>query len=427
MTVTIMPGKIAGKISAIPSKSHLHRLLIYAALADKETKILCANTEAEDIKATIGCLEALGAEIKRQKEGFIVKPVDREYLQGKSGKTVILPCMESGSTLRFMLPVVCALGVNGAFHMEGRLPKRPMAPLDAQLQNHGIKLWNDTPEILCCKGQLTAGEYELPGDVSSQYITGLLMALPLLTGCSCLTVTGTLESADYINMTLEAAEVFGCKPNINQNIYNINWINRFVSIGEVSVEGDWSNGAFWLCGGAMPGGDIQMCGLKKDSSQGDKAVSAVLSQMKANVNWKEDTLHVSEGERNQVEIDARATPDLIPVLAAVAALGEGTTFVKNAARLRLKESDRLLSTAKTLTALGADVEETEDGLKINGKPKLKGGTVDAFGDHRIAMTAAIASAGCTEPVTVTGAQAVNKSYPAFWDDLAFLGKEIKVH
>ena len=430
MTVSIMPGKIAGSISAIPSKSHLHRLLIYAALSDKETQLLCAETEALDIKATIGCLTALGAFIERQKEGFKVKPINFDYLQdkSKSSEALVLPCKESGSTLRFMLPIANALGIFGAFHMEGRLPERPMAPLDGQLKNHGISLWRDTPEILYCKGKLTAGDYQLPGDISSQYISGLLMALPLLDNSSSLTVTEPLESADYIAMTLETAGIFGSKPLIKQSQNQIQYEiqgKRFTSPGQAEVEGDWSNGAFWLCAGAMPGGDIKIRGLKKDSSQGDKELSTILSQMGAGVSWQSDILHVSEKERNHIEIDARAIPDLIPVLAAVAALGNGTTIIRNAARLRLKESDRLLSTANTLSALGADIEETEDGLKIKGKPKLKGGTVDAYGDHRIPMMAAIASAGCTEPVTVTGAQAVNKSYPAFWDDLVSLGKDIK--
>jgi len=336
--------------------------------------------------------------------------------------------------LRFMLPVVCALSVRGTFQMKGRLPQRPMAPLDAQLEGHGIHLWRSEPDLLCCEGKLSPGEYRLPGDISSQYITGLLMALPLLDGSSSLTVTQPIESEDYISMTLEVAESFGQKPKVtylgsqppHDIRYDIQGAGAFTSPDRLAAEGDWSNGAFWLCAGAMPGGDIKLRGLKKDSRQGDREVCDILARMGAQANWENDTLYVKEGERRGTEIDVRAIPDLGPVLAAVAAAGTGTTVIKNASRLRLKESDRLYATTRTLTILGADVKETEDTLVINGRPRLKGGVVDAFGDHRIAMMAAIASAACTEPVTVTGAEAVNKSYPAFWKDLAALGKNVKL-
>jgi len=432
MTVTIMPGKISGSVAAIPSKSHLHRLLICAALADKETFITCAETDAEDIKATIGCLTALGAAAERREGGFAITPVKRN--SAHVGE-VFLPCMESGSTLRFMLPVVCALGVRGTFQMKGRLPQRPMAQLEAQLESHGIRLWRGEADLLRCEGRLSPGEYLLPGNISSQYISGLLMALPLLDSASTLTVTHPVESADYISMTLEALESFGggisppVRPSENTR-YEIQGIGEFKSPGSLAAEGDWSNAAFWLCAGAMPGGGIELSGLKKDSLQGDREVCAILEQMGAEVTWENsatgETLHIKEGLRRGAEIDVRAIPDLGPVLAAVAAAATGTTVIKNASRLRLKESDRLYATTRTLTVLGADVRETEDSLVINGRKRLKGGTVDAFGDHRIAMMAAIASAACDEPVIITGAEAVNKSYPAFWKHLADLGKTVKV-
>ena len=441
MRVTIMPGGLAGSVSAIPSKSHLHRLLIHAALADKETLITCANTDAEDINATIDCLSALGASVERCEDGFAVKPCNFAPLRlCESSSQVTLPCMESGSTLRFMLPVVCALGVRAVFQMKGRLPERPMAPLETQLENHGIRLWREKPDLLYCEGKLTPGEYHLPGDISSQYITGLLMALPLLDGPSRLTVAEPVESADYIAMTLEVAEAFGHKPEINQNHYDIQGMGVFTSPGRIAAEGDWSNGAFWLCAGAMPGGDIELRGLKKDSRQGDRVICDILAQMGASVKWDGGILRITEGGRHGTEIDIRAIPDLGPVLAAVAAAGTGTTVIRNAARLRLKESDRLFSTAQTLNALGADLRETEGSgssasgsntsgsstsLIVNGRPRLTGGEVDSFGDHRIAMMAAIASAACTQAVTISGAEAVNKSYPAFWKDFAALGKVLK--
>jgi 3-phosphoshikimate 1-carboxyvinyltransferase len=419
MTVKILPGGIAGEVAAIPSKSHLHRLLIFATLADSETLIFCRETTAEDIIATVDCLCALGAEIEKNENGYAVTPINREKL-AKKNETIILPCGESGSTLRFMLPVVCALGVRGAFEMKGRLPERPLAPLDEQLKSHGIRLWREKPDVLFCEGQLAAGEYELPGDVSSQYVTGLLMALPLLRGKSRLTITSPLESAAYVDITLDVAKNFG---QTYEN-FEINGVSSFKNPEKINADGDWSNGAFWLCAGAMPRGDIRMSGLEKNSTQGDREIFNVLKKMGADISWSGGVIHAKEKNRAAAEIDAREIPDLIPVLAAVASVSEGTTVFKNAARLRIKESDRLMSTAKTLTALGADIRETEDGLIVEGKKNLRGGTVDAHGDHRIAMMAAIASAACEEPVTVTNAQAVNKSYPNFWRDLEMLGKKI---
>jgi len=401
---------------------------MYAALSDKETMLACAETGADDIRATADCLNALGAAVLRREDGFAVTPSSRQ--PQKAGEALFLPCMESGSTLRFLLPVACALGLRCVFQMKGRLSQRPMAPLDAQLERHGIRLWREGPDTLCCEGRLQPGEYHLPGDISSQYITGLLMALPLLDSPSRLTVTQPIESGPYIDMTLEAARAFGHTPAVTRTArdsrYDIQGTGVFTSPSRIAVEGDWSNAAFWLCAGAMPGGDIQVRGLEKDSTQGDKEVCGILARMGAGVDWQAGTLAVKEGRRHGTEIDLGSAPDLGPVLAAVAAAGTGTTVVRNAARLRLKESDRLLAIARTLNALGASVTETGDGLEIHGRPALAGGTVDACGDHRIAMMAAVASAACAGPVTITGAQAVNKSYPAFWKDLAALGKTVRV-
>jgi len=422
MTVTVKPGQIAGDVTIIPSKSHLHRLLIAAALADGETFLRSGQTEAEDVEATIACLQALGAEIVRRAGGFQVKPIDRTKLP----ESAILPVRESGSTLRFMLPIVCALGVQGEFHMAGRLPERPMEPLDRELTQKGIRLWKKSSDILCTEGQLRSGAFELPGDISSQYITGLLLALPLLAGDSHLIVHEPIESEDYIEMTQEVLETFGGLPEKRGNRYQMKGSEIFRSPGTTLVEGDWSNAAFWLVAGAMPGGNIRLGGLNPESKQGDKEVCAILRRMGANVTWENGIITVTEGVRRSTEIDAAGVPDLIPVLSAIAAVCEGTTIVRNAARLRIKESDRLTATAQTLNALGAKVKELPEGLEITGVPRLIGGAVDSWGDHRIAMTAAIASAACENPVTITGAEAVRKSYPQFWRELERLDKHLTI-
>jgi len=409
MTKTIKPAPLCGTIAAIPSKSHLHRLLIYAALADVPTKILCGKTDAIDIKATIGCLEALGAVITQEDDGYTVQPLDRDVLP----QTAILPVHESGSTLRFMLPVVAALGVKGEFRMAGRLPERPLYPLDREMERHGIKLSKKSSSILICDGQLRPGEYKLPGNVSSQYISGLYMALPLIDGDSSLCITEPIESQDYITLTLDVAKQFGWTPRN---------FNGYTSPGTVICEGDWSNACFWLCAGALPGGDITMTGLNASSIQGDKEVLDILERIGANVEWTDEvTVRVWEGQRNATQIDAAPIPDAIPILAAVAAVANGTTTVINAARLRIKESDRLTATADVLNALGANIQEQPEGLIIRGVKALTGGTeVRSHNDHRIAMMPAIAAAACDQPVTITTAEAVNKSYPAFWDDYAAL-------
>lgn len=416
MKKTIYPAPIRGEVTILPSKSHLHRLLICAALADCESLLRCGESDAEDILASIRCLTALGAVITREEHGLRVRPLQRASLP----KHCILPCGESGSTLRFLLPVVCALGVQGEFKLEGRLPERPLAPLDQELMAHGCRIWHEGCSLFCA-GQLTPGDYTLPGNVSSQYISGLLFALPLLNGASTLSIEGTLESADYVAMTLDALRQFGLAIPLTNTSYCIPGGTSLHSPHEIPVDGDWSNAAFWLCAGALPGGAIRCRGLNPNSPQGDRAICGILEAMGAHLIWEDDSLVVFEGTRLAREIDASPIPDLVPALACLAAVSEGETYIKNAARLRLKESDRLSAVTQTLHALGAEIVEEPDALRISGKPQLQGGSVDAWGDHRIAMMAAIAAVACKHPVTITGAESVRKSYPSFWTVLSSLG------
>ena len=391
MMKELIVSPLSGEMPAIASKSMAHRLMICAALAKEQTEISCATT-SKDMEATAACLSAM-------KRGGL------------------LPCGESGSTLRFLLPVAAALGLSAEFHMEGRLPQRPLFPLDRELESHGIVLSRPQEDILAVSGQLQPGAYTLPGDVSSQYISGLLLALPLLDAPSTLTVTGKVESAPYIEMTLSAMSTFGVTAEKKENTYYI-VPQTYRSPGALTVEGDWSNAAFWLCAGAL-GKPVTVTGLNTESLQGDKAVCEILARFGAKVEQAADRVTVSPAPLTAVDIDASEIPDLVPVLAVVAAAAEGTTKIYNAGRLRLKESDRLETVARMLTALGGKVEELADGLVITGIG-LTGGTVDSCNDHRIAMAAAIASVLC--PVKVTGANAVEKSYPAFWEDIERLRK-----
>ena len=417
MTAVAAPGPRTGRVTIPASKSQAHRLLICAALGQASVELVCGGPSA-DILATARCLNALGADIqKTAPDRFLVRPVT-----AAPGTAAQLACGESGSTLRFLLPLVGTLGAEGAFVMEGRLPQRPLAPFDAVLKEHGMTLEQEG-SLLRCGGRLRPGEYTLPGNVSSQYVSGLLMALPRLAGDSTLTVTGPMESAGYVAMTEDALRLSGIRFTRDGQSWRIPGGQTCRLPGLCRVEGDWSNAAFFLCAGALSPGGITVEGLSLTSSQGDRAVLDILRTFGAQVETSADSVTVRRAALRGVTIDAAPIPDLIPALSAVAAAAEGTTSIENAGRLRLKESDRLKSTAALLSALGGQVEERESGLIIHGRPQLAGGTVDAWNDHRIAMAAAVAACACRGPVTVTDSQCVAKSYPRFWEDFQQLKGE----
>jgi 3-phosphoshikimate 1-carboxyvinyltransferase len=404
-----------GTIGAIASKSAAHRLLICAALAHDETFVRCPE-RSQDIDATVRCLKSLGAVIRYEDNGFSVTPVSKAKDTAKEREA---DCGESGSTLRFLLPVCGALGMQVKFNMEGRLPARPLTGLYEEMTAHGCTLSEQGRSPLVCSGKLTSGNYSLPGNVSSQFISGLLFALPLLEGGGEICVTGDLESRPYIDMTIEALRLFGItvhEEEIPVLTFRVPESQSYLSPKTVRTEGDWSNAAFWLSAGAIGTSGITCTGLNVDSRQGDRAIIEFLKKFGAHVSGGGGEITVSRGALEGIEINAKDTPDLVPVLAAVAATAQGKTVINGAGRLRLKESDRLRTIAASLSSLGADIKETDDGLIIQGKNKLAGGITQSFGDHRIAMAAAVLSAVCSSPVTIHGAEAVKKSYPAFFDD-----------
>jgi len=418
-----------GTVKAIASKSDAHRLLICAALADESTYIACSS-RSEDIDATASCLEALGAVVRYEQDGFYVTPIQHAK-QAASGQRLHLDTKESGSTLRFILPVCGALGVRVSLLMGGRLPARPLSALYDEMSKNGCVLSEHGVSPLECEGQLKSGTYTIPGDISSQYISGLLFALPLLAGESVICVTGVLESRPYVDMTLDALRRFGVsvyeEDESGATVFRIPGNQVFRSPKSLSVEGDWSNAAFWLCAGAVlqNGSKITCTDLNLNSKQGDRAVIDILKAFGAKVDIENDNVTVSRAPLTGIDINAENTPDLVPILAAVASVAKGTTTIRNAARLRIKESDRLLSVTALLTSLGACVTQTPDGLNITGHETLTGGIIDSFADHRIAMTAAIISAACSGEVVIKNAEAVNKSYPNFFKDFAALGGVIK--
>ncbi len=404
MKITVNGKGLHGSIPAIASKSMAHRLLICAALSDYPSQIRC-ETLSEDIKATAGCLKAMGCELSYAGGTFYASP-------GEVPSRTTADCKESGSTLRFLLPVFGALGITSVISLHGRLPSRPLSPLYGELAGHGMTLSPEGSNPLLISGKLRGGTYTLRADVSSQFISGLLFALPLCESDSHLILTGKRESVSYIEMTLCALRAFGIKITEEKDGYIIPGKQKYRSPGTLTVEGDWSNGAFWLSAAAL-GAPLTVTGLSEDSLQGDREIEGALSKI------------TKPGDKAM--IDACNIPDLVPILSVVAASQKKTTVIYNAARLRLKESDRIATTAALLRAIGAKVSETEDGLRIKGDPDtLKSATVDAAGDHRIAMAAAIASVFAGD-ITILGAEAVNKSYPAFFEDFRKLGGTVTIN
>ena len=396
MDITIQPGKLSGTISAIPSKSQAHRLLICAALANSDTTLICPETN-RDIEATADCLNALGAKIIRTGQGYDIDPISHIPQQA------VLNCCESGSTLRFLLPIVGALGVDATFHMSGRLPQRPLSPLWEEMERMGCALSRPTVNTLRCQGKLQSGEFIIPGNISSQFITGLLFATVLMQGDSHINITGTLESAPYVTMTLNAMKLFG----IRSKDFHIKGNQNFHTPGYITVEGDWSNAAFWLAANAL-GSDLDIQNLNIQSDQGDWAIVDHLT-----------ALH------DFAVIDATHTPDLVPILAVTAGAKKGAKFV-GCARLRLKETDRLATTAAMINNLGGRAVVEGDDLIVDGTG-YRGGIVDALNDHRIAMSAAIAATLCQERVTILNAHEVKKSYPSFWEDYQKLGGNYELY
>lgn len=409
MNKTILPGARTGEVHIPASKSQAHRMLLCAAMGENEVTLRCRGL-SKDILATVACLKALGASVDAEGEVLHLRPVS-----APPPGLCLLPCGESGSTLRFLLPLVGALGASAVFEREGRLPERPIEPLGRELCRNGMDIRSDGARLYC-SGQLRPGAFCLPGNISSQYISALLMTLPLLEGESTLHMEGALESAAYVAMTEEVLRLGGVRTEKTGAGYRIPGGQRCRFAPELSVEGDYSNAAFFLCAGALSERGIRVTGLDPQSRQGDRAIVPLLEEMGAQVASDGSSVTVKRDALHGITIDASPIPDLIPVLSVVAAAASGETRVIHAQRLRLKESDRLHSTTQMLRALGAEAEELPDGLVIRGGRTLAGGTVDACGDHRIAMSAAVAGGICRGAVTICGSECVQKSYPDFWTD-----------
>ena len=416
--VNFNPFTPNGTISAPPSKSDVHRAVICAALSGGVCTISPVAL-SEDVKATIGCVEALGAKTALKDKVLTVD--GREIFKNKEAE---LDCRESGSTLRFLIPVAAAGGVSAVFTGAGRLPERPIGVYTDALPEKGVTCQTEGGLPLQISGKLQSGVFKIPGNVSSQFITGLLFALPLLDGDSDIVLTSPIQSAGYINMTIRTMSKFGIEVDMTDKGWHVRGKQRYIPT-DYTTDGDWSQAAFFLVAGAV-GGEVTVQGANIDSSQGDRRIAALLREFGAEVIQDGGSITVKKAPMRAIEISAAQIPDLVPVLAVCACFAEGITKITDAERLRIKESDRLKTTAALLNSLGGKVNELPDGLEITGVKQLKGAAVDGCNDHRIVMSAAVCAAGCEGGITCTDAWSVNKSYPDFYNDYAKIGGRSKL-
>lgn len=415
MTISIKPQKLRGTVAVPPSKSMAHRAIICASLA--RGKSVITNIEySKDIQATIAAMKALGTMILEH-DDYLEIDGTTTFLR----HNVEIDCCESGSTLRFMVPISIICEANVHFSGEGRLGKRPLDVYYKIFDQQGIcYLYRENVLDLYIKGRLHGDIFEVPGDVSSQFISGLLFALPLMDEDSVIKMTSPLQSIGYIDLTLQMLERYGI------HIENHDYQEFIVPGGQqyhpcdYHVEADFSQAAFYLAAGAL-GNHVVLKGLNMESAQGDKVVVDILERMGCKMTPIQDGYQIFPGLLSATLIDGSQCPDIIPVVALVCALSEGVTRIENIKRLRMKECDRLAATVEVINQLGGIAKEEEDAMIIEGVTSLQGGSVSAYNDHRMAMMEAIASTVCEDAVVIDQKDCVKKSYPRFWDDFCMLG------
>ena len=411
--IRISPSVLRGTVSVPPSKSAAHRAIICAALA-RGKSIISPIELSNDILATISCMRNLGAEIELDGTTLTV-----DGTNVFSVKNVTLDCGESGSTLRFLVPVAAAGGVAACFVGHGKLPERPIGVYTDCLPEKGVKCVTKGGLPLEISGRLKSGIYEIPGNISSQFITGLLLALPVLDGDSEIRLTSPAQSVGYISMTINAMKDFGVNVQPLQDGWKIPG-NQQYTCCNYNVEGDWSQAAFFMTAAAL-GGEISIDNLSTLSAQGDKECMEIYRRLGVSINENNGIIIMKPGSLRGIEVDASDIPDMVPALAAAAAVAEGRTVIRGAERLRIKECDRLAAMADGLTKLGAKIKETSDGLIIDGVKTLSGGFAEGYNDHRVVMSLSMTAAACSGDIVLTDMESVNKSYPSFFDEYRRLG------
>ena len=439
MLKTVYPSRLSGQLAAMPSKSMAHRAVVLAALCAGTTRIAPLQL-SQDVRATLACARALGLIAEPElaaidgMPGFVSARITGNPDRRPARGTRVLDCGESGSTLRFFIPLALDGGGSVRFIGHGKLMQRPLAVYEELFRPLGVS-WSREGDALTVEGALTPGTYALPGDVSSQFITGLLLALPALPGDSRIVLTTPLESRPYVELTRRAQASFGVVSSWEEGgrALLIPGGQRAVSPGDARVEGDWSHAAFALVAGALGSAPVRLTGLDMDSLQGDRAICAILRAMGADIRREGEALVSYPSKLHASCVDVSQVPDLVPALAVAMASARGESRITGAARLRVKESDRLAAMRAALCAAGADVTELPDGLIIHGggcDPSegcdpcgmpLHAAAIDGCNDHRVVMAMAVASALSDGPLTISDAEAVAKSAPAFWEEFESLG------
>lgn len=410
MKLVIEGDRLNGGLFVPPSKSMSHRAVIAAALAEG-TSVLEGVLSSVDLTATIEGLKSLGVDITRT-EQVVVKG-------GLKGKEGIIDCHESGSTIRFLIPISLLTCESYTFVGRGKLVERPLAVYSDLFREKGVDCQYNGRLPFVCRGPISSGVYSVPGDISSQFITGLLYTLPLLEGDSILQITESFESKPYVDLTVEMLRQFGIAVEELEQGYAVKGNQKYVPC-HMRVEGDFSQAAFWIVAGVISG-NIELRHLNLNSKQGDKAILDIVKTMGGDISIHNDFIAIKQSKTRGMVIDASQIPDLVPILAVLASVSDGETRIINAERVRIKESDRLLAISTELRKMGAQIVEQPDGLIITGVSHLHGAEVDAWNDHRIAMALTVASLKAQGRVTLTGAESVTKSYPHFFEDFRTLG------
>ena len=418
MDIVITPHTLSGTVPSVSSKSFVHRSLLCAACAERTTNITCSQI-SEDIQATVECLKSLEATIAKTKQGFRVTPLPKQ----KNYSDVQINCKESGTTLRFMLPLLGGLGATATIYGSNRLLSRPLEPLVAQLTQHGMSIIRVSENKLQVSGQLIGGKFSLPGNISSQFISGLLLTAPLLKQQTSIKIEGKISSQNYIHITQQVMKNFGCPITFSSNnsTYTVN-ATPYKSPGVYTNEGDWSNAAPWLIAGAL-GNGVKVINLTTQSVQPDRSILAALSMIGARVSRQADSATVKMEHLRPISLSVDEICDLAPALAALAAYIPGTSTLSNIDRLHFKESDRVESICQTLHAFNVafTLDKSQNKLLIHGGKQPKSCTVNSFNDHRIVMMATLLAIYATGTVTITHAEAINKSYPLFFEHFSHLG------
>lgn len=419
--IIISPTALEGKVTIPPSKSLGHRGIISAALSRGVSNV--SNVQySKDIIATLEIMKLLGAKVEKKEDSVVIDGTD---IFNYKNEEITLQCNESGSTIRFLIPVALVKEGQYVFEGKGKLVTRPLTSYYEIFDEKGIEYTTTEGGLpLRVNGKLSSGVYKLRGDISSQFITGLLFALPLLEGDSEIVVTTDLESKGYVDLTLDTLKRFGIEiVNEDYRVFKIKG-NQQYSARDYYIEGDYSQGAFFLVAGAI-GNNVECMGLRKDSLQGDMAILDILKDMGCSFEETDEYIKAIPSKTKGIDIDVSQCPDLVPILAVLASMSEGETRILNAKRLRIKECDRLNATAVELNKIGADITELEDSLIIRGVKEFTGGEVDSHNDHRIVMALSIAATRAKGDIIINNPMAIEKSYPNFFEDYKKLGGNVR--